>query len=294
MGSRPVGGHAASAETASVVDGEATARWQAAVLGDPIEHSLSPLVHTAGYNAAGLDDWRYTAIRCPAGSLARLVDAAGEDFLGFSVTMPGKVEALDFADHATARALAVGSANTLVRTEYGWRADNTDVDGIHGALDELGGAVARRSITEAVVVGAGGTARAAVYTLTERGVRRIHLINRTDRAAELRDLVPTGVAIDHVGWDADLEEVVGAGQVLVSTVPAGVVDPYATRLGHLPLLDVVYDPHPTKLCVAAASNGFVTVGGQVMLFHQALSQFEQFTGHNAPRAEMRSAIEEAV
>ena len=97
------------------------ATGRAAVLGSPIAHSLSPVLHTAGYAAAGLGEWDYTRIECTAAELPRVVGEAGPEFRGFSVTMPCKFAALEFADEVTARARAIGSANTLVRTGDGWR-----------------------------------------------------------------------------------------------------------------------------------------------------------------------------
>ncbi|HHU44776.1 MAG TPA: shikimate dehydrogenase, partial [Actinomycetales bacterium] len=111
-------------------------RHRAAVLGDPVEHSLSPAIHNAGYAAAGLDDWEYGRFRCTAEDLPGIVGGADDSYAGFSVTMPGKFAALEFADAATDRAKAIGSANTLVRVDGGWRADNTDCDGVTGALRE--------------------------------------------------------------------------------------------------------------------------------------------------------------
>lgn len=115
----------------------------AAVLGSPIEHSLSPVLHSAGYAAAGLDGWHYERIECTAEQLPEIVGNADASYRGFSVTMPGKFAALEFADEVTERARAIGSANTLVReTRDGssiWRADNTDCEGISGALNELVG-----------------------------------------------------------------------------------------------------------------------------------------------------------
>ena len=100
---------------------------RAAVLGAPIEHSLSPVLHNAGYAAAGLGDWEYTRMLCEADQLPRVMREAGDAFRGFSVTMPCKFAALDFADEVTERARQIGSANTLTRIDGGWRADNSVV-----------------------------------------------------------------------------------------------------------------------------------------------------------------------
>ncbi|MGW4356685.1 hypothetical protein ACWELJ_31840, partial [Nocardia sp. NPDC004582] len=105
---------------------------RAAVLGSPIAHSRSPQLHLAAYRALGLD-WSYERIECTGEQLPGLVDGLGPEWVGLSVTMPGKVAALGYADERTERAELVGSANTLVRTDSGWRADCTDVDGVRGA-----------------------------------------------------------------------------------------------------------------------------------------------------------------
>src|SRR5690349_9328703 len=106
---------------------------KAAVLGSPIAHSRSPQLHLAAYRVLGLTDWSYERIECAAEDLPGLVDALGPEWVGLSVTMPNKFAALRYADERTRRAELVGSANTLVRTPSGWRADNTDVDGVAGA-----------------------------------------------------------------------------------------------------------------------------------------------------------------
>ena len=130
---------------------------RAAVLGSPIAHSRSPQLHLAAYRELGLTDWTYDRIECTEAQLPDLVSGFGPEWVGVSVTMPGKFAALRFATERTARAELVGSANTLVRVDGGWRADNTDVDGVVGALGEVSGAAA--------VLGSGGTAPAAVVAL---------------------------------------------------------------------------------------------------------------------------------
>ena len=127
------------------------------MLGSPIVHSRSPQLHLAAYRALGLTDWTYDRIECTAEELPALVAGLGPEWVGLSVTMPAKFAALRVAEERTSRAELVGSANTLVRTSRGWRADNTDIDGIAGALTAAGVAVNR-----AIVLGSGGTAPAAV------------------------------------------------------------------------------------------------------------------------------------
>ncbi|PFG28632.1 shikimate dehydrogenase [Corynebacterium renale] len=261
----------------------------AAVLGSPIAHSLSPILHNAGYAAKGMSDWKYVRHESTAEQLANIVHTAPKEFRGFSVTMPAKFAALECADAATDRARAIGSANTLARmNDDSWRADNTDVEGIHGALDELLG---DKECQRALVIGAGGTARPAIYAAAQRGAENIVVVNRSDRRRELESLVDGfNVTLDFVDFKADFEQLSSTADYIISTVPAHVVEPYAKALGHSPVLDVIYDPWPTALTTAAASNGYLTVAGHVMLANQSYSQFEQFTGEPAPREAMRSAL----
>jgi shikimate dehydrogenase len=260
---------------------------KAGVLGSPIAHSRSPQLHLAAYRALGLDGWTYERIECSAADLPGLVSGFGPDWVGVSVTMPGKFAALRFADERTDRAELVGSANTLLRTPRGWRADNTDVDGIMGALGSASGA--------AVVAGSGGTAPAAVVALAELGVTDITVAARNpDKAAALVELAHlVGVAARFCDLNGGLlADAVGAAQVVVSTLPADVAVNYADDFAAAPvLLDAIYNPWPTPLAAAVSAAGGRVVGGLQMLLHQAFAQVEQFTGLPAPRAAMAAALD---
>ncbi|MDT5073848.1 MAG: shikimate dehydrogenase, partial [Mycobacterium sp.] len=178
---------------------------KAAVLGSPIAHSRSPQLHLAAYRALGLVDWTYERIECTGDELPSLVGGFGPEWVGLSVTMPGKFAALRFADERTFRAEQIGSANTLVRTSSGWRADNTDIDGVTGALGAVFGGQERSdrgigiggqersdsgmNIGTAAVLGSGGTAPAAVAGLAELGVQEISIVARNrDKASALLEL----------------------------------------------------------------------------------------------------------
>ncbi|MGH3523973.1 MAG: shikimate dehydrogenase, partial [Mycobacterium sp.] len=182
------------------------------MLGSPIAHSRSPQLHLAAYRALGLNDWTYDRIECSADELPALVGGFGPEWVGVSVTMPGKFAALRFADERTARAELVGSANTLVRTATGWLADNTDVDGVTGALGTASG--------RAVVLGSGGTALAVVVALAELGVDGVTVVARDpDKAARVVQLA-TGVGMParFCGLDDPaLADAIAAAEVLVST-----------------------------------------------------------------------------
>lgn len=271
---------------------------RAAVLGQPIAHSMSPILHTAGYKALGLDDWSYTRIEANAETLPGIVSGSEEDYRGFSVTMPGKFAAFSLASEITDRARLMGSANTLVRIEGGWRADNTDTEGVEGALTELLGRadnlrVRDSSTTQqrALLIGSGGTARPALWALAQRGIKNIDLLNRTDRRSELQHLTDSlGQNLTPVNYSDDIEKIAQRAEVIISTVPSPALEGHEETLAHAPILDVIYDPWPTPLTVHAASDGYPTVGGHRMLAYQAFSQFEQFTGQEAPREAMFEAL----
>lgn len=265
-----------------------TAR-KAAVLGSPVAHSRSPQLHLAAYRALGLDDWTYDRIECGEDELPSLVSGLGPEWVGVSVTMPGKFAALRFADERTERAELVGSANTLVRTEHGWRADNTDVDGVAGALGH------RVGLRRAVVLGSGGTAPAAVVALAGLGVAELVVAARNPSAAarlvELGSRLGMATSFCDVTRPGDLEAAAVGADVLVSTIPAQAAAGYADAVAGVPvLLDAIYDPWPTPLAAAVADRGGEVISGLQMLLHQAFSQVEQFTGRSAPREQMAAAL----
>lgn len=271
-----------------------TITHRAAVLGRPIEHSRSPLLHTAGYVALGLDHWDYGRFDCDAESLPQLMGSLDDSYRGVSVTMPAKFAALAFAEESTERARVIGSANTLVRTDAGWRADNTDVDGIRGALSEL---LDGQSLEgqRAVVVGAGGTARPAIRGLVDANIGHITVINRSDRSQELSGLVASSdTTVSFTSIDGELDKETARAAVVISTVPSVAIAGIEKVLAQAPVLDVIYDPWPTPLVTEARDNEVPAVGGQVMLACQAYGQFEQFTGLPAPRSAMRAALDASL
>ncbi|GAA3901684.1 shikimate dehydrogenase [Actinoplanes auranticolor] len=263
----------------------------AAVCGKPISHSLSPVIHAAGYAAAGLLTWSYTAIECAEAELPALVAGLGPQWAGLSLTMPLKEVALTLAAAASPVAIAIGAANTLVRRPDGtWFADNTDVPGMVRVLGDAG--LARGpSVT---VLGGGGTARAALAAAAQLGAVDVTVVTRRPEARE--ELAPAaaalGVTITGVEW-ADAPAAFDADAV-ISTVPKGAADALATAVKWRPgtvLFDAIYDPWPTPLAAAAAQHGVPVVSGLDLLLAQALGQFEQFTGvRPAPEAAMRAAL----
>ncbi|MEV0946571.1 shikimate dehydrogenase [Rhodococcus sp. NPDC049939] len=272
--------------------GELVTARKAGVLGRPIAHSRSPQLHLAAYRALGLTGWTYDRIECGADELPGLVSGLGPEWVGLSVTMPGKVAALRFATERTDRAVAVGSANTLVRVEGGWRADCTDVDGVSGALTSggLGSVVG----ADAVVLGAGGTARPALAALADLGVKAVTIVARDAGRAEsaIGCAESLGLDVRLLGFDSqELGARCAAAAVLVSTVPSAAINDHTAAVGRAPfVLDAIYDPWPTPLARAVEAAGGRVVGGLEMLLHQAFGQVEQFTGLPAPRSAMAAAL----
>ena len=270
---------------------------RAAVLGKPVEHSLSPVLHGAAFRALGLTGWTYDRVETDAEGLPGFVGGLGPEWAGLSVTMPGKRAALDFADEVTPRAAAVGAANTLVRNGSGWLADCTDVDGVVGALRVAGGYVPAAGDV-GVVLGAGGTAAATVVGLEALGLRSVRLVVREPaRATEtLRAAKLAGLAVEVLRWsEVDFTALAAEAAVVVSTVPSVALGAHVEQLaGARCLLDVIYHPWPTPLAKAVAARGGRLATGLDMLLHQAFGQVEHFTGLDAPREAMRDALAEAT
>ncbi|MGL4305672.1 MAG: shikimate dehydrogenase [Mycobacteriaceae bacterium] len=265
---------------------------RAAVLGSPVQHSRSPQLHLAAYEALGLSHWMYERIECTAGQLPMLVSSFGSEWVGLSVTMPAKVAALRFAHRVSERAEIVGSANTLVHKDYGWFADCTDIDGVAGALDEL--EVGLLGDCAAVVIGAGGTARPALAALAARGVSVVTMVVRdSGRAQESVTCAKNlGISLEVISFDDhSLAVRCAEAAVVISTVPSVGVENIAETLALCPrVLDVIYNPWPTALARAVTAAGGLVVGGLSMLLHQAYGQVEQFTGLPAPKAVMARAL----
>ncbi|MEU5845522.1 shikimate dehydrogenase [Saccharopolyspora shandongensis] len=269
---------------------------RAAVLGSPIEHSLSPVLHGAAYAALGLDGWTYERVEADADRLVEFVAGLGPEWAGLSVTMPGKRAALGVASEVSERAAAVGAANTLVhRPDGSWAADCTDVDGVVGALRSAGGFTTGHS---ALVLGAGGTAAAALAALAELGLSEATLAvrepARASDAAETAERVGLRVRVERLDR-VELADAAAAADIVVSTLPAGALDAQAAELAKAAcVLDVVYHPWPTPLAAAVTAAGGRIATGLDMLLHQAFGQVEQFTGLSAPREAMRDALAAAT
>jgi shikimate dehydrogenase len=258
------------------------------VLGSPVGHSLSPPLHLAAYAALGLDGWSYERIECREDALAALLDGLGPEWVGLSLTMPLKRVALDLAAEVSPLAAAVGAANTLLLDGGARRAENTDVAGITAALREAGVA----AVESAVVLGAGGTAQAALAALRELGATApTVLVRDPGRTGELQDAAER-LGVRPVVSAGLFDGSLPAADVVVSTLPAGAADPLAVRpwRSRPVVLDAVYAGWPTPLAASAAATGCAVVSGLELLLHQAAEQVRLMTGRPAPVAAMRAAL----
>ena len=268
----------------------------AGVVGHPVRHSLSPVIHNAWIEAAGLDAV-YLAFAPSADGFTALVEGLRSGAaLGLNVTLPFKQQALDMAGWAEDSARQAGAANLLLFGQDGAiEARNTDGNGLMAALAEAGHAP---SAGPAVVLGAGGAARGAVLALLDAGVPAIAVVNRTvERAKAIADLDPRVTA--H-GWDALAAVLDGAAAVINATsLGMSGQPPLDARLDAAPaacvVMDMVYRPLETDLLRRARQRGHPTADGLAMLIGQALPSFEALFGQPAPAdIDVRAICEAAL
>ncbi|MDN5896746.1 MAG: shikimate dehydrogenase, partial [Nocardioides sp.] len=267
-----------------------------AVLGDPIDHSLSPTLHQAGYAELGLD-WTYTAHRVDASALGAFLDGCDESWRGLSLTMPLKRSVMELVDEVSERARMAGAANTVVLDGGRRRADNTDIPGAMAAIRERYDG----RLVSATILGGGATAASIGLALCELGVETLRLLARSPaRAEETRRVIaahPSAprVEIGSLGNDQTTGDLI-TGDLVASTVPADAQTlSLISRCTQVPVVfDALYAPWPTPLAASVVGADRVLVGGLDLLVHQAALQFEMFTGETAPLAEMRAAGEAAL
>ncbi|MFF9800544.1 shikimate dehydrogenase [Streptomyces rochei] len=272
----------------------ATDRRRAAVLGSPIAHSLSPVLHRAAYAELGLEGWSYDRFEVDEEALPGFFDRLGPEWAGLSLTMPLKRAVIPLLDTISETAASVDAVNTVVLTEDDRRTgDNTDIPGMVAALREHG----IEKAETAAILGAGATASSALAALTRICTGEITVYVRSEaRAAEMRGWAERLEADVRIADWADAEEALRA-PLVVATTPAGTTDALAGAVPEMPatLFDVLYDPWPTTLAARWSAYGGAVVSGLDLLLHQAVLQVEQMTGRSpAPLAAMRAAGERAL
>jgi shikimate dehydrogenase len=279
------------------------------VIGSPVAHSLSPLLHDAAFAAMGLRDaWRSFAFEVAPGEAAAALDEMRRaDLAGLSVTMPHKAAVAALVDDSSAVARRLGAVNCVSNREGVLFGVNTDGEGFVASL--VRGARFDATDRRCLVVGAGGAARAVVLALAGAGAREVVVVNRTSgRAIEAAELAGTiGSVVEPTQGDGALHEVVAAVDLVVNATPVGmtgvalsvsddaewIVPPAWLRTGQV-AADLVYSPRPTHWLALAAQAGARTLDGLGMLVHQAAAQVALWTGLDAPVAAMWEAGEAAL
>ncbi|WP_369276118.1 shikimate dehydrogenase [Streptomyces sp. R11] len=267
---------------------------RAAVLGSPIAHSLSPVLHRAAYAELGLTGWSYDRFEIDEAALPGFVSELGPEWAGLSLTMPLKRAVIPLLDEVTQTAVSVEAVNTVVMTADGRRVgDNTDIPGMVAALREHG----IEQVDSAAILGAGATASSALAALARICTGEVVAYVRSEaRAAEMRQW---GERLDVEIRTADWAEADRAlhAPLVIATTPAGATDALAAAVPERPatLFDVLYDPWPTALAARWSMYGGAVVSGLDLLVHQAVLQVEQMTGRvPAPLEAMRKAGERAL
>jgi len=238
---------------------------RAAVLGSPISHSLSPVLHRAAYRALGLVG-EYEAIEVERAGLKEFIATRDESWTGFSLTMPLKEEVLTIAQSVDPLALQIQSANTLLRSGSGWRAVTTDVSGFRHAL------IADRisKFEKVLIIGAGATARAAAAACDESG-REIVVIHRSQKREDAMRAAASKSRVSFIDWNEKMPE----ADLVINTTPSGVADIFLPQVTSQPtgvFFEALYNPWPTQLLARWRAHGGQTIDGLDLLVHQGIDQ----------------------
>ena len=273
----------------------------AAVIGSPIEHSLSPVIHRAAWAQLGIDGWEYHRLEQDTDSLPRFIGGLGGDCAGLSVTMPCKQAVMPLLDVIDPLASAVGAVNTVVPSSGVLAGFNTDVTGIASAVRRACSMAGCSAPSSALVLGARATASSALAALGELGITSSTVAARRfgGPGSVVAAASRLGVTIEQVLWsDAEaVDRAASSADLVISTLPASAADPLVERLrvreGQI-LLDVVYSPRDTALRRAFESAGGVVAEGTDMLVFQAGAQVQLMTGRSPDTGVMREALEEEL
>lgn len=268
-----------------------------AILGDPVEHSRSPAMHNAAFEALGLD-YVYVALRVRPGDLGRAVAGARAlGFAGWNVTVPYKERIIPLLDRVSATARAIGAVNTVSLVGHQLIGDNTDAEGFRRAIAKL---AFRPRGKSAVLLGAGGSARAVAYALSQAGVGRLTILNRTRARAlalarQMRAIGRSEVIVGSLG-SARAAAPVREADLVVNCTSLGLDGrtippiPIAETPAHCLFYDLVYGPERTPLVRLAEQLGRRAEDGRTMLLEQAGLAFHLWTGRRAPLGTMERAL----
>jgi shikimate dehydrogenase len=260
------------------------------LIGDPVEHSLSPLIHNAGYQALGIN---YVYLPFQVKDIKRAIAGIrGLGIRGASITLPHKTSAIKYIDRLDPHAEEIGAVNTIVNDEGVLTGYNTDGDGALQALEE----VTSLRDKKAVLIGSGGAASAIAVGLKRSGAKLV-ILNRTKekakRLAEMFDAEDSG--------SLEKLSLISSADILINATSVGMwhqanqsIIPQRFLHNKLTVFDIVYNPRETRLLIEARERGCAIVYGYKMLLYQAARQFELFTGRQAPLAAMESALTQAL
>ena len=246
---------------------------QAAVLGSPISHSLSPRLHNAAYKFLKISG-TYSAFEVPEGTLHNFLSDKSDSWTGFSLTMPLKEEALDCVDFIHPLAQRIKSGNTIVKQDGVWKLFTTDVIGFKNAWNLHSG----KQPLSVVIIGSGATARAAAAAFDSAGTR-IQIIHRnSEREDSLRNCVQES-SLDFSPWE--FKDYLLSSDLVINTTPKFALDEFAAALVTKPsgiFFDALYDPWPTHFAHAWSAQGGRVIGGLELLIAQGIEQIKFFTG----------------
>ncbi len=262
---------------------------KAGVLGSPISHSLSPILHRAAYDELGLAA-SYEAIEVRAGGLKNFLDSLDNSWTGFSLTMPLKEEVLKLASLIDPIAQKIRSANTLYKTAAGWSATSTDITGFKEAL----AANSISKIDSVLVIGAGATARAVVGAC-DLIAKEITVMNRNPARITAISNCATKAKLDFITWGQT--PLISQVDLVVNTTPKFAADSLAGQITEAPrgtLFEVLYEPWPTELLARWRTLGSNSIDGLELLIHQGIDQIEIFTGKSLDRTLISTLMRNAA
>jgi shikimate dehydrogenase len=275
-----------------------------AILGNPIAHTLSPLMHNYFFQTLGLD-YIYIPLKVEEKELGSAVQGLWSlGFLGANITIPFKERIMDFLVEISEEARLIGAVNTIARNSHGFRGENTDGRGFLRFLQAeqdwhpLG--------KQALILGAGGSARALGTVLALEGITKITIVNRTISKARIiaENIVSQiGTPVEVVSWeDKELKKAVYHADIIINTTPLGMnpnreeKPPLNTQWleGGQLVVDLIYNPLTTLFLSQAKSRGCETLNGLGMLIHQGALSFEYWTGQKPPLEGVRELLERAL
>ncbi len=275
---------------------------QVGLIGDPVAHSISPAMHNAAFQALGLNDWRYTLLPTPLPELPQRVASLRDQFWGANVTIPHKRHVIEYLDNVVLAARSIEAVNTIIREDDRLVGHNTDSAGFVIDLENHGVQIHGRN---ALVLGAGGAAHAAVLGLANRGATVTVMTRREPKGWDLRQRVKRGVSHKfkiNVAPYAKLADIAPTVDLIVNTTPLGMhpnidasIWPVEIDLpDNAVVYDMVYRPAETRLMKQAKEAGLTVIGGLGMLVNQGALAFELWTEKQAPLDIMWEAAQRAL